>query len=252
MILADFNLVWPILILWVVAVLFGKKKRPAARSTGASLESTESVRESGAPMGQLARALAELKAAEQVATRPPQRPRPAAESDEEVRARAYPDARKAAANRLMKQQPTREVFYPKKPARPSVTRRPVLEFEDDDADKTSEDETVVSLEGAGYDDQAAAIIEARRRWADREVAPEVSNEELSSEQTARRAVVEEGAAIGGRVEHQAWHEKVAAAEARVERRVTAAKPGKLARFATGRPGDAVVLSEILGRPVGDR
>lgn len=135
-------------------------------------------------------------------------------------------------------------------------------LDDDDADKSSEDELVASLEGVDYDEQAEQLVGARRRGADREVRRDVSVEELSAEQVTRRAArVDE--AIGGRAEHEEWHERVQARDVQPRpgqvpgapapaRPVGAARASLLARFATGSVRDAVVLSEILGRPRGAR
>jgi hypothetical protein len=121
---------------------------------------------------------------------------------------------------------------------------------------------VASLEGVAYDEQAERLVEARRRGADREVRRDVSLEGLSAEQATRRAArVDE--AIGGRAEHEEWHKRVQVRDVQPRpgqvpgapapvRPGGTARAGPLARFATGSVRDAVVLSEILGRPRGVR
>lgn len=246
--LAEFS-IWPLVILWVVAMLLGgKKKKPAPRSSGAAGEGP-------APqglLGQLNQALQELKRAEQeaVAKRlgvdparlqsaaPKPAPKPAG-------AAAYRLGTRGEGAKAVK----RQVYNPKgaagaKPAR--VAPRPV-EY---DPDQSFEDPTVISLERLDYDEDAEKLVQSRIAAAERRDASreDTSVEALSAEQIARRADRAPAEAIGGKAQHEAWHLKRDAMIAPAP----AAKPRArgLARFGGGRVRDAIVLSEILGGPKG--
>ncbi len=247
---------WPLIILWVLAMLIGgRKKRPPA---GTPAPGGEAPGPQGLS-GDLLSALQQLKRAEQEARQrampgsapPPPPPAPVAEpSARSARATAYLEERKRKGGTTIKRGQRLDVFTPG-PARPDrAVRRPVRPLEDDDADKSSEFEPVVeTLEGRDYDDEAQRIIDERRKVAERHA---VSSEDLSEAQLARRGERAD-VAIGGRAEHKEWHDRVAGTTAPQPGRAGEAKPrGRLARFADGSARSAIVLSTILGRPLSAR
>jgi hypothetical protein len=124
--------------------------------------------------------------------------------------------------------------------------RPALPFEDDDADKSSEN---VSLEVRDYDDEAERIIEARRQAAEhRVVRVDETSEGLSALQQARRAS-RQNLAIGGTAEHGAWHGEIG----KTVETVKPVRPAtRLGRFADGSARSAIILGEVLKPPVGQR
>ncbi len=235
---ADFNPVIPIIILWAAAVIFGKKKRQAQRP-GAT-ESQRSLSPDpdagairGAAATDLARALEALKAAEESARHPRpastlheaptrQGTAPGLMPDQTERARAYLETRKAQARSHLARQPQREVFQPK-----SSKARTRLSLEDHS--ELSQD----ALEGdtTDFDDDAVRIADARLKEAEdfeRVLAPGESRR-MAARITAAPAPAPA-----------------------VARPTPAPAASVLSRFATGRLRDAVILSEILGRPMGER
>jgi hypothetical protein len=232
---------WVFIVAWVLlASLSPKKKRPPV--AGGQPEPPVD-----GELGELGRALRQLAQAEEQALKKQQAPEPSGEAPVAEARRPAPQRRPPppSSRKTVK----REVFYPK-PQRAPRKKPIVAALEDDDADKSSEDPLVVSMEGQDYDSEAERIIAARHRAAEREVREDRSVEALSAEQAARRTAGPEGRPIGGAAEHAEWHKRLAA-EA-VPRDAAAARPGRLSRFATGRLKDAVILREVLGRPVGQR
>ncbi len=244
---------WPLIILWVLAMLIGgRKKRPPA---GTPAPGGEAPGPQGLS-GDLLSALQQLKRAEQEArerampgSAPP--PAPVAEpSARAARAKAYLEERKRKGGATIKRGQRLDVFTPGPARADRAVRRPVRSLEDDDADKSSEFEPVVeTLEGRDYDDEVQRIIDERRKVAERHA---VSREELSEAQLARRGQRSD-VAIGGRAEHKEWHDRIASTAAPQPGSAGEAKPrGRLARFADGSARSAVILAEILGEPLGSR
>ena len=251
--------IWPILIFAVLALLLGGgKKKPQRSGTATPAGSGEG----GGLMSELNRALQELKRAEQEAVRKYEAPRQLSPGEASAQAPRQPaqQQRRVVTKSVARGQAApgsgakggdlikRQVYMPKAKPAPRKTARPV-EF---DPDQSFEDPTVISLERLDYDDDAEQLVKARIRAAElRDVAREdASVEEMSSAQLARRADRAPAQAIGGQTEHDAWHQRrdaqlVAPA---------AAKPAvrRLGRFGGTRMRDAIILSEILGRPVGER
>jgi hypothetical protein len=252
---------WPIIIFAVIAMLFGggSKKRPR-QTTGVIAGEREESAESGL-MGELSRALQELKKAErealerragvggddepaplQLTKRPSIQVRPATPKLRDQGATSGG----TRGGELVK----RKVHLPKpKPAgTPVRPKRPAFA---EDPDQAFEDPTVISIEGKDYDDEAERIIAKRRAAAERGAREETSNEELSAQQAARRGDREPAQAIGGKAEHEDWHQRMMAAS---QQPAAAPVPRRnpLGRFATGRARDAVVLGEILGKPLSQR
>ncbi len=250
---------WPIIILWVLAALFsGKKKKPQAPGASAT---------GGAPGARqdlstdLASALEQLKQAElkvvrQQESRPQQEARERAAPDRDARERAAKERAQAYLEQQRRKAAGRpasgkrgQVFLPGGQAgghADRVVRRPVRALEDDDADKSSELEpAVVTLEGRDYDEEAERIVAERRKAAERH---SVSREALSEGQMARRAE-RPAVAIGGQDEHAAWHQRAEIGKA------PAAAPkavSPLARYADGSLRSAMILSEVLGKPLAER
>ena len=117
-----------------------------------------------------------------------------------------------------------------------------------DAADMSSEETVVSLEGKDYDNEAEAIIARRRAAAERQVRDESSQEELSTLQRARREARQD-VTIGSQAEHDEWHAQLAAG---APEDATRRGANPLARFTDGSLRSALILGEILGRPRGER
>lgn len=241
MLLADFNLLPFIIVVAVIMMMSGgRKKRPTAAPG-----TPEQGRPEGGLMAELNRALQELKQAEREAT---------------ARRLGVDPGRQVTAPTVVKLvvKPAREVAYrlgtrgEGAKARAAQVRSTVKAAAPD-ADEAFEDPAAVSLERQDYDEEAEQIVQARlRSAAQRDASREdLSSEDLSAEQLARRADRAPAAGIGGLREHEAWHRKRDSVAPPVPAAAKRA-PGALARFATGRSRDAIVLSEILGRPVGDR
>lgn len=259
--LAEFNPI-AIIVIGVIWSLISAAAKKKPRPPGELLPPGQGQQRAGGLMGELGRALEELKRAEAEARGlqlpaseqlPPRVP----ETMPEQKARAYlaeqkarGEVRTAGARHTDAQVVKRQVFVPKPrqaPKRPSV-RVPVED------DMSSEDPSVTSMEGRDYDNEAEKIILARRQRADRGVRRDSSSEELSALQIARRAD-RTPRAIGGKVQHEDWHQRRDAAltaEAAELRAASAKGANPLARYATGRVRDAIVLSEILGKPVSER
>jgi hypothetical protein len=235
---------WPILILWVAAAIFSaaRKKRPQPpRAEAAPDEPQPSL------LGGLSQALEQLKRAEEEARRKQQGESPRLLQDDAAHAKAYLEQRKQAARGRKK--PERKVFLPKeKPARPSRITRAPMPLADDDADKSSETEAVEVLD---YDAEAEAVARVRLRPADQGTQRDVSVEGMSEQQAARRSA-RPAVAIGGVAEHAQWHERQVVDAQTLRTSVPAPRRGVLARFADGSLRGAIVLGEVLGRPVSGR
>ena len=116
-----------------------------------------------------------------------------------------------------------------------------------DADEGQED--VLSPEAVNLDDESARMVEERQR------SYEVVERAAVAPERALPAPGEFESKIVSRiVTTLSVAEESAASEAalRVETRRAASRRSPLARFATGRARDAIVLSEILQRPLGER
>jgi hypothetical protein len=135
------------------------------------------------------------------------------------------------------------VFLPGEGRRKPVVR-PQRPLEDDDAEKSSEDASVMSLEGTDYDLEAEQIAAARWKAADRGARSEGSAEVLRAAQAARRAG-RTPVPLGTAAEHAAWYQEIGAAP---PPKPAQPRRGRLARWADGSVKGAVVLGEILGRP----
>lgn len=235
---------WPILILWVAAAIFSaaRKKRPQPpRAAAAPGEPQPSL------FGDLNRALEQLKRAEEEARRKQQGESPRLLQDDAAHAKSYLEQRKLAAQG--RKTPERKVFLPKeKPARASRITRAPMPLADDDADKSSETEAVEVLD---YDAEAEAVARMRLRAADQGTRRDVSLEGMSEKQAARRGA-RRAVAIGGVAEHAQWHERQVADAQTLGTSAQPARRGVLARFADGSLRGAIVLGEILGRPVSGR
>lgn len=241
---------WPILVLWILAAIFGgRKKRPPAEP-----QPTAPRAEGDGLLGgfgsELNRALEQLKNAERVARERQAGTAPAprlstGSTVREARAKEYLAERKARSATTTAGTGKRGAVFTPQVRSERLVQRPVRPLDDDDADKTSEDldHAVVSLEGRDYDDEAEKVIAERRKSAARRDA---SSETLSAAQTARRADRVE-VAIGGRAEHAAWHAQSAPAASAA----APARRGPLARFADGSTRSAIILAEIFGRPRGE-
>ncbi len=229
--------IWPLVVIWVLFALFGSKKKKPTAQAGPPVRrdvSDEAVSD------RFARALAELKQAEAEA-----QGAPSAEARED-------QAKRYLAEQRRKVQ-TRSARAPAPEAKPAPSsgrgvKRPVRPLEPAESEMSSE---VMTAEGvADYDEEAAAVAAARiQAAARRQVRRDESLDELSDEQRQRRSE-RPAIAIGGRAEHEAWHGELRdlpppAAVAR------AARPD-LRRWADGSLRGAVVLSELLGRPVAER
>lgn len=250
--------IWPLIVMAVVAMLLSGKKKPQRSGPAAPAGGGES---GGGLMSELSRALEELKRAEQEALRGREAPRQLSPGETSPQAPRQPaqQQRRAVAKSITRGQAApgggakggdlikRQVYLPKGKPLPRRTERPV----ETDPDEAFEDPTIISLEGLDYDDDAARLVDARIRAAAlRDVSREdTSLEEMSAAQLSRRADRAPAEAIGGKAEHAAWH-------ARRDAVTTAPAPqpaaSRLSRFGGGRMRDAIILSEILGRPVGDR
>jgi len=94
---------------------------------------------------------------------------------------------------------------------------------------------------------AEAVARVRLRAADQGTRRDVSVEGMSERQAARRSA-RPAVAIGGVAEHAQWHETVKPPKGRA----AGVRRGVLARFADGSLRGAIVLGEVLGRPVSGR
>ena len=252
MVPADFLMadggIWPLLIFWAVFALIGraaaanKKKAMEARlreQAGGEPATPERAPQGGL-LGELKRAMEELKRAEleqrgqlQQRTQIEVFEQPADQEELRKRERARQVLEKKQAEALQKRA--------EKQAQRRVQPLP------DAADMSSE-ETVVSLEGKDYDNEAEAIIARRRAAAERQVRDESSQEELSTLQRARREARQD-VTIGSQAEHDEWHAQLAAG---APEDATRRGANPLARFTDGSLRSALILGEILGRPRGER
>ncbi len=240
---------WPIVVFAIIAMLLGGGKKKTGRTTAPPVDGEQG---GGGLMSELSKALEELKRAEREAARgedattAPTAPPPAPTVRRTSVRIQGGVARELKGGELVR----RQVFMPKpKPSRPAGGR--FVRATQPDPDQAFEDPTVVSLEQRDYDDEAEKVVTAREAFAARRAARrEESVEEMSAAQKARRADRAPAQAIGGRAEHAAWHEREEAATAGAAVATPAA--GRLGRFVRGRMKDAVVLSEILGKPVSQR
>lgn len=207
--------IWPLVILWVLALLLGggKKKRPPATDTEGT-ESGEALKE-------------EVERLRQV--------------EEEARRRLEQRRKqpaRTAATRKRKVEP--KVYHPRQ--RPAAATAPGR------VEIVIEDPAVTSLEGLDYDREAERVVEARRRAAE---GRPVSAEELTEAQRSRRAVQAE-APPDDEQRHAAFHGRLAAAAAPVPAAGAPSRRSPLGRFADGSPRSAIILATIIGRPIGDR
>ena len=186
---------WPIILVAIVFALFGRKRRATtSRAVTATKAPTPAQ---GSFLGELQRALEEMK-------------------------RAEAEARRHAVVR---------------PVRPLP------------GDTGASDDTAAE-DATDYDDEAVRVVAERQRDAERVAAAEASAGELTVAQLGRRPT---GAIVPGLA-------------APPMARITTAAPGEiggapapaeprrrvLGRFADGSPRGAILISEILGRPVGER
>lgn len=238
---------WPILILWALAALLGGKKKRPAPPPGPESPLEEERAEFG---NELQRALAELKNAEAEAKR-----RAAAitataspRTTSETRAAEYLEGRKARGRQAIGPGQRLEVFTPKDKSRERSVRRPVRPIESADDSMSSEIEPVViSLEGVtDYDLEAEAIVERRRKAAEQR---EHGSDALTSAQVSRRGE-RLAAPIGGAKQHAGFHARLDALPAPAV--VDSSTRHPLARFGDGSVRSAIILAEILGRPVGEK
>ena len=242
MLMADSS-IWPVLIFWVVFALIGRaaaanKKRAQQQQQGtADRASGAEVAAQGGLFAELKRAMEELKRAE-------------AEQRGQAEQRTIAPPAPAFDREAQKRQAARQYLEKKKQeaARKRAARQERFASLPDASDMSSED-AVVPSHGRDYDDEADAIIKARRAAAERGRREESSPEELSEQQRARRGSRQD-VAIGSRAEHDAWHQQIEAGAQPAEARARLAGP--LRRFADGSLRSAVILGEILGGPVGGR
>lgn len=240
--LADGSL-WPIIIFAILAILFGGGKKKTGRTTAPPPEGGGG----GGLMSELARALEELKRAEREAAQGSdvQLPLPQAPTVTRTTVRMQGGVpRSVKGGELVR----RQVFVPKPKATSRAGR--FARAAAPDPDQAFEDPAALSLEQRDYDDEAEKIIKARESVAARRAARrEESVEGLSAEQKARRADRDEAQPIGGKAEHDAWHTRRDEVQQAPETRPVASR---LSRFGGTRMRDAVILAEILGKPVGQR
>lgn len=229
---------WPIIILWIVFSLLSSRKKRQQQSPPPGPAPADATRQAqGGFMQEMQRALEEMKRA---AEEQQQRPKSSGQQDTAAR---YLEQRKKAAGSRRGQS---AVFLPGEGRRKPVVR-PQRPLEDDDAEKSSEDEGVVSLELTDYDRDANQIAAGRAQAADRGARAEGEAEEMSAVQLARRAQ-RTNVPLGTATEHAAWHKEIGAAPAAAA--TAPARAGRLSRWADGSVRGAVVLAEILGRPGG--
>lgn len=230
--LADLGIV-PVVVFWLVMVLVARAKkqqkqqqasRPAPAPPAAAPEprtSNRAPQAEGGLLSELRRAMEELKRAESQTAAPS----PVTLVNTQARAKLEQKKQEAARRRAAKQQ---------------AQRLPMGAAEDQSSEG-------VSLENSDYDTEAEQIIATRRQAAERRVREDVSVEDLTDQQKARRASRSD-IAIGGEAEHNAWHSEIGGkGEVVVKKR-----PAPFHRFADGSPKSAVVMSLILGPPPGLR
>lgn len=207
--------IWPLVILWVLALLLGgsKKKRPADKETAETQD-----------LDLMKAEFERLRQVEQAARRKIER-----------RGRGS-----GAGDRDKK--PERKVYHPKPvEGRGTSRKQPRYQIE------IGGDPTVATLEGRDYDEDAERVVAARRQVAERR---SVSSEALTEAQAARRAgrvEVEPDA----EKRHVEFHGRMAASAAPAPA-TAVRRSSPLARFADGSLRSAIVLATILNRPVGER
>ena len=231
--------IWPIVILWVVLTVLGSRKKKAQAAAAAPPRSSggpppnaqggflEEMRRS---LEEMQRAAAEQGRGKRVAPGPPATL--TAETWLESR-RQLGGAGQSRVTAAMRRKPAQRSTRP---------------LDDDDAEKSSEDAAVASLEVTDYDTEVETLVAQRAKAADRGGRAEGSAEGMSEVQSARR-VGRQPVPIGTVKEHAAWHQEIGVPAAAA---ATARARGPLARWADGSLRGAVVLSELLGRPVGER
>jgi hypothetical protein len=106
-------------------------------------------------------------------------------------------------------------------------------------------EDVLSSEAVNLDDESVRTVEERQRGYD-----VVERAAVAPVRTLPAPSVTESRIVSRIVTTLSVAEESAASEATQSAPTRRGSP--LARFATGRVGDAIVLSEIVGRPVSDR
>jgi len=187
--------IWPILFVAIVFALFGRK-RPPARTRAVTATKAPAAAQ-GSFLGELQRALGEMK-------------------------RAEAEARRRAV------------------------APPVRQLQDD----TGASDDTAAEDATDYDEEAVRVVAERQRDVERLALAEASAEELTVEQLGRRParviVPALAAPPVARISTAPASEIGSAlAPAAPRRRV-------LGRFADGSPRGAILISEILGRPVGER
>jgi len=239
---ADVGL-WPVLIFWAVFVLFARNTkrrtppRPPASGGGAP---------SAQPglLGELKKAMEELQAVERAERQRTAAGRQATADLAELRRTEQQLSAHTPKRPLTRQQAKSYVSQAFSPRGRGV-KRGGLVFPDDDADKTSE---AGPLSTEDYDEEAEQVIQARLKAADRGIRGDQSIMGLSKAQLSRRAS-REAVAIGGRAEHAEWHDAIGSAAPVAPKSTTLSA---LDRLAKGGARGAVILGELLGRPVGER
>jgi hypothetical protein len=186
---------WPIIFLAIVFALFGRRKAPTR--TRAMTATNAPVPAKGSFLGELQRALEEMK-------------------------RAEAEARRRAVARPVRQLP----------------------------DDTGATDDTAAEDATDYDEEAVRVVAERQRDAERLALAEASAEELTVEQLVQRptrAIVPALAAPPvARISTGPGQEIGSMpAPAAPRRRV-------LGRFADGSPRGAMVIAELLGRPMGER
>jgi len=223
--------IWPILFFWLFIVLVGRAARKKKAGKGEAGTGTGAAPQQTGLLAELKRAMEELKAAE-AAQRGAVSGAPPEATQQERRARLEQQKQLAALKRA--QRGGRDV-----PARLTLP---------DAEEMSSEFVEAGSNDARDYDDEAEQIVKARHAAAERGGREEFVERGFSEEQRLRRASRSDEA-IGSRAEHGAWHDAIGATPPPA---APVAVKGPLARFGDGSKKSAVVLSEILGRPVGDR
>jgi len=233
---------WPIIILWIVFSLLGARKKRQQRTLPGPAPADATRQAQGGFMQEMQRALGEMKRTAEAHGQQQQRHKAA---EQEASAARYLAQRKlASAGRRGGQ----SAPFPPGEARRKSLVRPQRPLEDDDAEKSSEDADVVSLEGSDYDLGAERIAAVRKKAADRGARTGGSAEAMTAAQVARRAQ-RTPVPLGTATEHAAWHKEIGA---KVVAPAAPRRPERLGRWADGSLRGAVVLAEILGRPGGVR